>query len=155
MDNHQRFLMHLEKSTTAVFVAARYLHDQGLDVRISAMKKASSHKDWKKFKDDGDLFMYKEGEEYRIEVKGLSREFEGPEDIKYPTMTICAKHSFDSADPKPYAYMMFNKALTHIAIVRVDKSENWSVKRLQDKRYDNVFQDFYNCPVKDIQFIKI
>ena len=36
-----------------------YLHKTGFDVRINAIQKAKSHKDWKDYKDDGDLYMYK------------------------------------------------------------------------------------------------
>ena len=46
MENHERFLSHLDKSSEAVFAAAAFLHRRGLDVRINATRRASSHIDW-------------------------------------------------------------------------------------------------------------
>lgn len=152
-DNHTRFLKHLENSTEAVFVVAKYLHSKGLDVRINAIKKAQKHSDWKKYVDDGDLFIYHQDKAFRIEVKGLSYEFTSQNDWPFNHMIVCAKHSFDNANPKPYAYFILNKKRSHCAIIKTNKSENWNVVSRQDHRYDNVVQDFYTSSLNEIKWV--
>ena len=89
-DNHKKFLSHLDNSTEAVFIAALYLHKKGLDVRINAMQRAKSHKDWKNCKDDGDMYIYKNDKTYRIEVKGLSCDFTNASDWMFRDFIVCA-----------------------------------------------------------------
>jgi len=153
--NHVKFLKHLEDSSLSVFIIALYLYNKGLDVRINALKKAKSHKDWKKYKDDGDIFTYKNGNEYRIEVKGLSCDFTSDKDWVFKDFIVCAKHSFDNSIKKPYAYFILNKKRTHLAIVKTETKDQWSVVSRKDNRYDNVSQQFYTCPFNIIKWDKI
>jgi len=150
--NHRKFLNHLDNSSEAVFITALYLHKLGLDVRINAMQKAKSHKDWKDFKDDGDMNIYKGNKSYRIEVKGLSCNFTNGSDWSFKDFIVCAKHSYDNATPKPYAYMILNKNKTHIAIVNTKTYLDWEVVTRKDSRYENVTQEFYTCPLNKIQW---
>ena len=151
-ENHKKFLSHLDNSTEAVFITALYLHKQGLDVRINSMKKAESHKDWKNCKDDGDMYIYKNDKAYRIEVKGLGCDFTGESDWKFKDFIVCAKHSYNNADPVPYAYMILNKNKTHIAIVNTSSYPDWNIVNRKDSRYENVTQEFYTCPLNKIQW---
>lgn len=154
-ENHKKFLEHLENSTESVFIVARYLHKKGLDVKIKAVQKAKKHEEWKQYKDDGDIFVYKNGIPYRIEVKGLSCNFTSDKDWKFKDFIVCAKHSYDSADPIPFSYMILNKDKTHIAIVKTTSYPLWDVVVRIDSRYENVKQEFYTCPVKNIEWVKI
>ena len=63
-ENHKKFLNHLDDSTESVFISALYLYKKGCSVKINAMEKASSHKDWKSCRDDGDLEVYKNNNKY-------------------------------------------------------------------------------------------
>lgn len=154
-DNHKKFLEHLESSTEAVFIVALYLHKKGLDVEIKAVKKAKSHKDWRQYKDDGDIFVHKKGKSYRIEVKGLSCDFTSDKDWKFKDFIVCAKHSYDNAEPEPFSYIMLNKNKTHLAIVKTESQHLWEVVKRKDSRYQNVTQEFYTCPLNSIEWIKI
>jgi|TARA_R110002020_G_scaffold120147_1_gene273837 hypothetical protein len=154
-ENHKKFLSHLNNSTEAVFITALYLHNKGLDVRINAMKKAKSHKDWKNFKDDGDMYIYKGDKSYRIEVKGLSCDFTNASDWAFKDFIVCAKHSYDNSTPKPYAYMILNKDKTHMGIVNTRTYLDWGVVSRKDSRYKDVTQEFYTCPLNKIQWEKI
>ena len=151
-DNHDKFLKHLSGSSEAVFIVAYYLYNKGYDVRINALKKAKNHGEWKNFKDDGDIFIYKNGYKYRIEVKGVSTKFTCKEDCQYPNVIVCAKHSYDMAAIKPYAYFLLNDQRTHLAIIKTSTKEYCDVIRKADRRYENVVQDFYVCPKGKIKF---
>tara|TARA_Y100000593_G_scaffold32670_1_gene64413 strand:- start:621 stop:1091 length:471 start_codon:yes stop_codon:yes gene_type:complete len=151
-ENHKKFLSHLDDSTEAVFITALYLHKLGLDVRINAMQKAKSHKDWKNCKDDGDIYIYKNDKKYRIEVKGLSCDFTNGSDWKFKDFMVCAKHSYDNANPAPYAYILLNKNKTHAAIVNTSTYASWETVFRKDSRYEGVTQEFYICPLSKIQW---
>jgi len=154
-DNLTKFLSHLDASTTAVFTAALYFYEKGLDVRIGGLRKCTSHQNYMDFVDDGDLFVYNQGESNRIEVKNLSAQFTCAEDWPFRDFMVCAKNAYDNATPKPYAYMIFNKNRTHIAIVKGDTHKHWKVVSRTDRRYDNYTQDFYICDLEHIQFKSI
>ena len=154
-ENHKKFLKHLDDSSDSVFIVARYLYDKGLDVRINSLKRAKTHADWKRFKDDGDLFVYQNGNEIRIEVKGLSCNFTNKDDWCFPDFIVCARHSFDISNKKPSAYFILNKQRTHMAIVKTKNHSRWNVVSRVDSRYDNVTQDFYTCSLDDIDWVKI
>lgn len=153
--NHNKFLKHLDDSTKAVFLVAKHLYLKGFDVRINALKKAKKHSDWKKYKDDGDLFIFHNKKSYRIEVKGLSCDFTNKNDWCFKDFIVCAKHSFDNANPKPYAYFILNKKRTHCAIVKETTSDNWNIVSRKDNRYENVVQYFYTCDLNKIEWIEL
>ena len=155
MSNHQKFLQHLDSSSESVFIVAKFLYLKGFDVKISGLSKAERHSDWKKHKDDGDLFLYHKGKEHRIEVKGLSCDFTGKGDWVFSDFIVCAKHSFDNAIKKPLAYFILNKDRTHAAIVKSITKNKWRVVTRSDHRYENVTQEFYVCPFECINWIKL
>jgi len=154
-DNHKKFLKHLDNSSDAVFIVARYLYDKGMDVRINSLKKSKKHSDWKKYKDDGDLFVYVNDVEHRIEVKGLSCEFTNKDDWCFRDFIVCAKHSFDLASKKPSAYFILNKQKTHVAVVKTKYHDTWNVVSRIDHRYKNVAQKFYTCSLDKIDWIEL
>tara|TARA_R100000808_G_C2100421_1_gene117684 strand:+ start:84 stop:557 length:474 start_codon:yes stop_codon:yes gene_type:complete len=155
-ENHKKFLNHLDDSTESVFISALYLYKKGCSVKINAMEKASSHKDWKSCRDDGDLEVYKNNNKYRVEVKGLSADFTCAEDWKYGNkFIVCAKHSYDQAKTKPYAYMILNKNRTHVAIVKTTTKNDWYVEYRKDSRYNDFGQECYFCPLDKIEWRKL
>ena len=154
-DDHARFIKHLDESSKAVFVVAYYLHELGMDLRIDAIRRCASHAEWKKFKDDGDLFILRDGNELRIEVKGSSRSFTKASDWMFPSFFVCAKHSYDLAEKKPYAYFILNAERTHAAIVNTDTHSKWEVVTKKDYRYENMVQQFYTCPIELVKWKKI
>lgn len=153
--NHDKFLKHLEGSSESVFIVAKYLHSKGLDVRINALKKAEKHSDWNEYKDEGDLFIFNNEKSYRIEVKGLTCDFTNKNDWCFKDFIVCAKHSFDNANPKPYAYFILNKKRTHCAVVKETTSDNWNIVSRKDRRYENVVQEFYTCDLNKIEWIDL
>lgn len=150
-DNHKKFLTHLDDSQSAVWLVAEWLNNRGYDVTINATKKAPSHDDWKNYADNGDLEI-----KQRIEVKHLSAEFTCMDDWPFGNkFIVCAKHAFDRAKPKPYAYIILNNKKTHMALVMGATSNSWFSEIRKDSRYNQVDQEFYFCPINEVKFTKI
>ena len=150
MSNHKKFLKHLTASTPAVSVVAKHLNNKGFHVEIPAIQKAPTQDQWKGYADDGDIYATLNGNKYRIEVKGSSRDFVCAEDWPYPVFFICAKHSFDFADPKPDFFFIVNKSLTHAAFLMGRDSHQWETQTMVDKRYDNYEQVVYTCKPEQV-----
>tara|TARA_R100000908_G_C3687403_1_gene103321 strand:- start:135 stop:593 length:459 start_codon:yes stop_codon:yes gene_type:complete len=146
-----RFLERFAKSHEAVALTAKWFASQGnYKIKIPDFTIAGSHKDWKKHTDNGDLYVNNK----RIEVKGLLKEkysFTTKHEYPYDNWIICAKHSYDRANPKPYAYIIWNFQRTHFAIVKNDTQKEWKVSTIKDPHYPNS-QDFY---VVDSSFVEV
>jgi len=151
MDNHNKFLEHLEASSSGVLKAAEWLIKKGINVRIPGMQKAPTHAEWKKYVDSGDIFIEK-----RVEIKTLSATFTSKIDWPFrDKFIVCAKHAWETAKPKPYIFMILNESGSHAAIVKQETSEKWYIEKRKDSRYDNVEQEFFFCPINLVQFIEL
>ena len=151
-ENHERFLKNLDNSKPSVRLVSKLLKDRGYNVRIGKTTKAKTHKTWRKHADNGDLFV----DDYRIEIKGLSAKFTNKHDWPFrDKFIVCAKHAWDSATPKPYAFVCLSRDKKYIAIVFGNTSSHWYVEERKDSRYDDYYQDFYFCPKGKVIFGKI
>jgi hypothetical protein len=151
MDDTQRFKNHLEDSKEGVWQVARWLTDLGYPTQVNPTFVSPSYEERLNFLDGGDIYISQ-----RIEVKALSASFTCKEDWQFrDKFIVCAKHSFDNAKPKPFMYIYLNKDKTHIAIVKSDSRKHWFVETKKDKRYDDVTQDFYLCPLEYIKFVRL
>ena len=147
--NHESFLKHLDASMDGVMWATRWLASKGYDVVVKHMSRSPSRDQWKEHADQGDLYILQ-----RIEVKHLGVSFTGPGDWPFgKKFIVCAKHSFDAATPKPFAYMIISQDKKCSAIVRADTSDQWLVEKKKDSRYDNVSQLFYLAPMECVKFV--
>lgn len=152
-ENTMKFHKHLDASQDAVWTAARWLQSIGKQVVVMPTSKTPTHAEWKQHADSGDLYV-----QQRIEIKRRGVDFTGPNDWPHgDTFFVCAKHSWDRAKPKPHAYMIFNNAMTHVAIVLGDSRPKWSVVNREDKRYVGYRQDFYCLNTSDsaIQWVTV
>jgi hypothetical protein len=151
MTDDERFRQHLEDSKFGVQVIADWFTMNGYAVRLPPVRVCKNHAEWKAFADDGDLFI-----ESRIEVKHLGVDFTCREDWPFgEKFIVCAKHSWDRAQPKPQAYYVLNKQASHLAIVLGRTSNEWFVEERRDSRYDDVEQSFYFCPLDKVIFKNI
>lgn len=149
--NHQRFLQHLSESGGAVWEVAMMLQDRGYFVSVAPTSKAARHEDWKQHADQGDLFISQ-----RVEVKRLGVDFTGQEDWPFgDKFIVCAKHSFDRAFPRPYAYVILSSSGQYAATVFTSDCDKWTVEQRTDKRYENVSQEFYFCPFHLVRFFRM
>lgn len=156
--NHQSFLDHLRESYDAVWFVARWLWNKGLPVLIPVKREAKEHKDWKVYKDNGDIHILTDSGFDVAEVKRRFFDFTGMQDYLdkgYKDIMVCAKHSFDGADPKPVAYFILSHDYKACAIVRVAETrDKWTVRSVKDKRYQgrDAYQDAYFCPLDLVIF---
>lgn len=150
-NNHDKFLSHLDASSSAVWTVAKMLNGKGYNVSVPAHTRAKTHDEWKQHADGGDIFISQ-----RIEVKQLGIDFTGSTDWPFGSrFIVCAKHAFDRATPRPYAYIILSRAGTHAATVFCSDSESWYVEERADSRYKNVRQEFYFSPIHLVRFFCI
>jgi hypothetical protein len=150
--NNKRFLQHLRDSHDDVWRVAWWLNSKGYEVRIPPTTYAKNYEDRLNHQDQGDLYVKFQKEE-RVEVKGLSAQFTSKDDWPMGnTAIVCAKHSFDNADPKPFFYLLLSADKVHAMFIRSDTKEHWEVREYTDKRYESMRQRFYVCPIQYIKF---
>ena len=144
----QRFVKHLSESHEGVISAANWLNGLGYSVTIPPSTVSDSYENRMKHVDNGDLYI-----NMRVEVKTLGIIFTSRADWKFgDKFIVCAKHSFDNAKPKPYAYIIQSSDLNHIAVVNSSTSKQWYAEKRKDSRYEDVTQDFYLCPIDLVRF---
>lgn len=143
------FIQDLKDSQRAVMVAARWLLDKGYSVTVKPLRIRPTVEQMSEYSDDGDLEINE-----RIEVKGRKIDFTSKEDFPYPSIIVDVAHSWDNAKPKPAMYILFNKSMTHIALVRRGTSSKWSKVTKMD-RFKNRERTFYECPIELVEFQKI
>jgi hypothetical protein len=155
--DHKRFLNFLEKSQEGVWIIAQWLNNFGHVVTVNPIKRSKHYKDWKENVDDGDMYISKNGEPLkRVEVKNLGASFTCAEDWPYKEQfMVCAQYSYDYANPKPFIYIYLNKERTHVAIIKTETKKHWVVKSYTDKRYQDVKQNFYICPIEYVKFMPL
>ena len=156
--NDQRFAEHLDASKDPVWFVGRYLSDRGYSIRIDPTVWAL-HTEWKTARDNGDIYIWKpgwnNGESQRVEVKQLSA-ITAPEKFQFPSMMVCAAHSWDMAEPKPLAYMLINKERTYMAMVYSKDQPSWSTRIVPDKRYEGDYkQTMYLCPLEYVYWVAL
>lgn len=144
----QRFVKHLNDSHEGVISAANWLNSLGYSVTIPPSTVSDSYENRMKHVDNGDLYI-----NMRVEVKTLGITFTSRADWKFgDKFIVCAKHSFDNAKPKPYAYIIQSADLKHIAVVHSTTFKQWYSESRKDSRYEDVTQDFYLCPIDLVRF---
>tara|TARA_R110000823_G_scaffold309207_1_gene433256 strand:+ start:83 stop:598 length:516 start_codon:yes stop_codon:yes gene_type:complete len=151
IENHSKFLSHLDESQSSVWLVAQMLSSRGYDVRIPPTVKAKQKSDWKSCADGGDLFISQ-----RVEVKRLGVNFSSRDDWPFGSkFIVCAKHSFDLATPKPFAYVILSNDTRFASCVFASDSTNWIVERRTDSRYSDVSQDFYFSKLDSVRFFEM
>jgi len=144
----QRFVKHLHDSREGVVSAANWLNSLGYSVTMPPSTVSDSYENRMDHVDNGDLYI-----NMRVEVKRLGIEFTSKEDWKFgDKFIVCAKHSFDNAKPKPYAYIIQSLDLTHIAVVNSSTCKQWYSEKRKDSRYEDMTQNFYLCPIDLVRF---
>lgn len=147
-ENHARFLSHLQESDRSVWLVAKMLRERGHTVIVPSSSKAAKHEDWQAHADDGDLYITQ-----RIEVKRLGVTFSGAADWPFgKKFIVCARHAFDRANPKPYAFVILSSDAARGAVVFSSDSKSWYVEERTDSRYEDVRQQFYFSPMESVRF---
>lgn len=142
--NNKSFNAHLRDSREAVNFYAKYLTRLGCQIEIPEERLTPTYEQRLEYADSGDLFTQIGDKRIRLEVKQRRNiEFSGRADYPYQSIMVCAAHSFEYADPKPYVYVILNRSLTAAAYILGDTSPEWWVEERKDKRYYNYVQRFF------------
>ena len=116
-------------SRKAEMAVALYLLNRGHTVTLPKRQMAKTFAERKDYADKGDV--YASGK--RIEVKHIKHDFQY-QAWPFETVAICAKKSFDAADPRPDFYYIVNASLTVAALVDVKTTfPDWLVRKITDK----------------------
>lgn len=144
------FVEDLARSREAVEVAARWLGSLGLPVIVHPTFVRPSADRMAEYADGGDL-----GIVQRVEVKRRSLAFTSADDYPFDTVFVDARHCFDRARPKPYAYLILNRDMS--CAIRVDVRAtigSWQVVEGLD-RSKGRDRAWYACPKSLVQFFGI
>lgn len=144
------FIDDLRRSREAVEVAARWLGSRGLPVIVHPTFERPSAERMSEYSDGGDL-----GIVQRVEVKRRGIAFTCAGDYPYPSVFVDARHCFDRARPKPYAYLILNSGMTHAISVDVRATRaSWETVERVD-RFKGRTRAWYACPVGQVHFFSI
>lgn len=137
------FVADLTESHKAVEKAAAWLRNKGYPVIVRPTFVRPDVSERGEYADDGDIEILQ-----RIEVKRrISMTFSGEGDFPYDTLIVDACHCYDKANPKPYAYIIFNRDMTAAFIVDVKSTRrHWQRTTRADRQKARV-REFYECPV--------
>lgn len=150
-NNHSRFLRHLDDSADAVWLVSRFLSRRGYGVTIPPTSRAVAHNEWEACADNGDILITQ-----RVEVKRLGVDFTCREDWPFrDKFIVCAKHSFDRATQKPFAYIILSANMVNASAVFSSDSRCWTTEKRTDRRYNGVTQEFYLSPLDKVRFFNI
>jgi len=134
----------LLESQKAVDAAAKFLSGKGYPVVLRPIFVRPDASQMSEFSDDGDLEIIQ-----RVEVKQRKDlKFESKSDFPYSSLIVDACHCYDNARPKPYAYLIFNPALTCILVVDVKQTRgSWTRVEKWDRK-KNRNRAFYEVPIE-------
>lgn len=141
MNNHSRFLRHLDQSQAGVARVAKWIATAGGRPVVPETTRASRASEWKRHADDGDILLA--NPERRIEVKHIQQDFTCAADWPFSRMMVCGKAAFDRANPKPLAIVQLNREMTHVAVIMGADHPDWWWERTRDSRYEGYSQEVY------------
>lgn len=101
--------------------------------------------------DAGTLFV-----EQRVELKYLDRPFTSRADWPFGAKFVVGlRQAWETASPRPYAVMVVNSALTHVAVVKAASRAYWTVERQAEGKANAEGLEFYLCPMEHVEFIPL
>lgn len=151
-NSHQAFISRLDKSRFSTFVVAYYLHKRNWDVTIPAFIYPDENSNWEENVDDGDLYIKKEDKgTHRIDVKHVNLDFTCHEDFPYRYMYVADIRAIERADPFPLAYMIINKAASHLGIVWGKTKDHWEPHDTFASNTQKIIT-VKRCPIELVEF---
>lgn len=151
-NSRQEFLSRLDASRKSTFLVAEYLHRAGYSIHIPAFDYNEKDEHWKDHVDNGDLYIWREGEERkRIDVKHLSMEFTTRNSFKFSHIFVADIRAVQRANPFPLAYITINKSCTHMAIVWGKTKERWVPYDVYASNTNKMIT-VMRCPVNLVEF---
>ena len=146
------FTKRFKESIKTVRMTATWLTSRGYkNVKVMESRIAPSYSQWREYVDNGDIYVGK----HRVEVKGLGPKYKFTKSSEYPwkNVIVCAKHSFDMANPKPVVYLLWNNDRTHVGCIPTSTYGDWYVRTIKDPKYPHS-QDFYVTDKKNMTILE-
>jgi hypothetical protein len=156
--DHDVFVTSATRSERSRWYFIHYLSIcRGYRLIVDPFRLAPSREVEQNYRDGGDIYIVHGDKQYRVEIKQRSFSFTtDPDSWRYDDVMVCAVHSWELADPKPYKYCMLSLCRHYAAIVMGSTRPYWIVRtKVRDRRYENHTQDKYHCPKEFVQFIKL
>jgi hypothetical protein len=153
-----KFVMNrLDKSQVAVKLVSDWLNKNGYHSEIMPFEKAPSYAERMNYVDDGDIKTTAEGNEYRVEVKGVSVPFTSV--ASYPTygrsvpsIIVDEAYKANKHHELPlWAYAIVNKQKTGLFWIPKTTAEHWFVEELPD-RHVKQNREFMLCPLSKVEY---
>ena len=144
------FVTALEGSQESIYATQRLMAQikKGASVVIPAIEVRPKYEDRKEFTDSADLYYLAP-----IEVKQRDIEFTDENDYPYPTVYIDTLKAYARKKTATYAYVIWNKQLTHAIWINVTATwEHWQKRRYHNEQRHHPV-DIYEIPVKHVKFI--
>ena len=139
------FVHDLKLSKDAVWALQKWLVSEGYTVMVKPILVRPTVEERGDYADSGDLEIVQ-----TIECKHrLNVDFTCREDYPYKTVFVDEAQRYDRKQPKPYAYMLLNKSMTHVALIRCTSAGKWEKVKKFDKGKERIF---YHCPLKYVTF---
>lgn len=150
MKTNREFLSALDRSRTAVWVAAQWLLRQGYDAQIRPALERPTFEDRNEFADNGDIEI-----KQRVEVKHRFLSFTNEDSYPYDTVIVDEKYKIDRINSAElYQYIILNEEMTHCCVVYGITRSQWVERKKYDKK-DRQTRTFYECPVSLCSFYSL
>jgi hypothetical protein len=157
-ENHAKFQeRNLHPNTLkAEALIARWFNDRATPTIITKKTIAPTAAEWKKHADNGDLFHTINGRSLRGEVKYCKYDFSSQANYRFPTLIVCAVHTYKYADPRPIYVAHVSSNWQFCAIVRAYSDSNWVEKdNCYDRHYDGHPERWYYIPTSLVYFLDL
>jgi len=155
---HAEFTENFDLSRDGVKRIGMYLESHRYEVVYPKQRKAPHQSQWREYSDDGDLFVtpYGDVSDLRIEVRYIQSHFTGEHDWPFSPKFIANNvGSWARAGRKPEWIFYPNKALTHTALLSVERSRHdWWSKPLTYGRHGHIHDVFY-VPMKHLTWFEL
>jgi hypothetical protein len=148
--NYESFVDALEKSRSAVFRVAEWLHRHGKEIVIPPIRVVPKGGNASEYVDKCDL--YAGGD--RIEVKHKNINFTSEKDFPWDTVIVSNAKTIERNWGLITAYIVVNNKMTHAMIITSDKKDLWWKEKLKPKNKTGE-EEFYFCKKEDAIFRKI
>ena len=157
---NNKFAERLHRSEAARQFVTDWYRKYGIQVDEPDLEVAPDYQDRLLYVDGGDMFILL-NDWVKIEVKHRPNiKFTSAKDFgrpvagifkPFPDLIVCAKHSFDRADPKPRLYIHLNADMSHAAVVYSRDWQRWTVRTVPDPYYGTE-QLCYHAVTSDVEF---
>lgn len=118
------------KARIAVFRVALWFNFQGFGTDIPEPRFAPSLADCADYLDNGDLFLHRQQEHMRVEVKHRpDMHFTGAADYPFPTVYFSSPDAVERHGDDVDAYFCVNAAMTHAVVIERSTRKHWHLTR--------------------------